>query len=207
MPAFSFLGELSLWVSHPNRLFFFSPAVHLINYCGPSLVLVIGRNLVTAPNSSGIWLNYPFKMTYRMIRMTTHILHNRQYTRAKCQVETTKTAITLSRNRGKKLNQCQPDKRTPQLNPGSWHLHPYSRVSDACPAPTEGEKQRVSGGIQWSLRGISETHRGRERSLCGVKNSKDFVEFWWTASEKCFLRTIVVPENKQATTAPVIHAG
>lgn len=90
-----------------------------------------------------------------------------------------KTAITLSRNRGEKLNQCQRDKRTPQLNPRSRHPHPYSRVSDACPAPTEGEKQRVSGGIHWSCvaSGISETQRGRRESLCGSRTVKTLLSF------------------------------
>lgn len=64
---------------------------------------------------------------------TFNISYFTQYTRAKCQFRTMKTAITLSRNRGEKLNQCQRDKRTPQLNPRSRHLHPYNCVSDALP--------------------------------------------------------------------------
>lgn len=111
-----------------------------------------------------------------MIRTTWH---KSRRTRANGQFRTMKTAITLSRNRGEKLNQCQRDKRTPQLNPWSQNLHPYSCVSDACPEPKEGEKQRVSGGIHRSRaasRGFQK-HMGREGCLCGSRTVKTLLNF------------------------------
>lgn len=154
---------------------------------------------------------------------TSHVLQKHkhsQYSWTQCQKWTItdsephllQTAITLSRDRSKTVNQCQRDKRTPQLNPRSGHLHPYSCARDAFTVPMCGERERQSGGIHWSCAASGGFQReGRRRgdggeNLCGSRTVKTLLSFDGQPV-RSFLRTIVDPENKLATTAPVIHLG